>query len=106
MNIPFFYPIHERPFDFYRYTEFAFKNFVENSGLELVQLDAIGGSPEVVADIFGKHLQLIPLVGIYLVSFIHFCTMTFIRTSIGSKISKETSAYFPLGYFLVVEKSP
>jgi SAM-dependent methyltransferase len=105
MNVPFFYCLHERPYDYCRYTEFALRRFVECSGLKLVQLDPIGGSPEVIADILVKHIQFIPWIGESIAIIIQYLTMVFIKTTLGKKISKKTSQVFPLGYFLVAEKN-
>jgi SAM-dependent methyltransferase len=104
MNVPFFYWLHERPYDYYRYSEFALRRFVECCGLRLVRLDSIGGSQEVIADILAKNIQFFPLVGEGLAIFIQYITMFFVKTPLGRKMSKKTSQFFPLGYFLVAEK--
>jgi SAM-dependent methyltransferase len=104
MNAPFFYCLHERPYDYYRYTEFSLRLFVENAGLSLVRLEPIGGTPEILADIFAKHVQFIPFMGNGLAIAIQYTTELFIKTTLGKKISKATSQAFPLGYFLVAEK--
>lgn len=62
MNVPFYYWIHAGPHDYYRYTGFALRRFVESAGLELVQLDVIGGALEVLADVVAKNFALVPLV--------------------------------------------
>lgn len=104
LNVPFYYWIHERPHDYYRYTEFALKRFVDDSGLTLVQLDCIGGSPAVLADFLAKHLQFLPVIGTPLAIFIQYITGIFVKTALGKKISVKTSEVFPLGYFLVAKK--
>ncbi|MBU0675090.1 MAG: class I SAM-dependent methyltransferase [Proteobacteria bacterium] len=104
MNVPFFYWLHERPHDYYRYTEFALRRFVELSGLSLVQLESVGGSPEILADMLAKHIQFIPAVGKPTAVFIQYLAQLFVKTSPGKKISKKTSEGYPFGYFLVVEK--
>lgn len=104
MNVPFFYWIHERPHDFYRYTEFALKRFIEESGFALVKLKTIGGSPEILADMLAKHFQILPLIGVPIAIFIQYVTAALIRTTFGKKISNKTSEAFPYGYFLVAQK--
>ena len=51
MNVPFYYWIHERPHDYYRYTEFALRRFVETSGLTLIASNsAVGGTIAIHQD--------------------------------------------------------
>lgn len=104
VNVPFYYCLHERPYDFYRYTEYALRRFVAISGLRLIQLEELGGSPEVLADFLAKHFQFIPIVGHSLAIAIQYLTGLFVQTRFGQKASKRTSKGFPLGYFLVAEK--
>jgi len=105
MNVPFYYWLHEQPHDYYRYTEFALRRFVEISGLELIQLNATGGAPEIMTDIFSKNVLRLPCLGHFLARFAQCLTLCFIRTKIGKKISNETSNCFPLGYFLIAKKN-
>jgi SAM-dependent methyltransferase len=104
MNVPFYYHLYEQPHDYYRYTEFALRRFVENSGLNLVQLKPIGGTPEIVADIFAKQFQFIPLIGNGLEIVIQYITKFFVKTALGRKLSEKTAQTFPFGYFLIAEK--
>ncbi len=105
MNVPFYYWLHEQPHDYYRYTEFALRRFAENSGLRLIQLKPIGGAPEIMADIFAKNILRLPKLGRSLALIAQWVTLRFIRTKLGKKVSEATSSNFPLGYFLVAEKS-
>ena len=104
VNTPFYYWLHEQPNDYYRYTEFALRRFVELSGLTIVKLESIGGVPEVLADILAKCCLKIPFLGLYFSSFLQWGTAAFIKTRIGGKASKKTKKHFPLGYFLVATK--
>ncbi len=104
INVPFYYWLHERPYDYYRYTEFSLKRFIDNSGLRLIQLESTGGSPEIIADILAKHFQFIPVIGKPLARAIQHITMLFVRTTLGRKISKKTAEAFPFGYFLIATK--
>lgn len=105
VNVPFFYWLHERPYDYYRYTEFTLRRFVENSGLKLTQLEPIGGTPEILADIFAKHIQFIPFIRNGLAIVIQHTTGLFVKTALGKKISEKTAQAFPFGYFLIAEKA-
>ena len=104
LNVPFYYWLHEQPHDYYRYTEFALRRFVEISGLRLIQLEPIGGAPEIMADIFAKNILRLPKLGRALALFVQWFTLKFIHTKYGKKVSDKTSRSFPLGYFLIAEK--
>lgn len=105
MNVPFYYKIHEQPYDFYRFTEFALRRFVKMSGLRIIKLESIGGFPEIIGDIFAKNIMVLPIFGENLANFIQFLTKVFVRTALGKILSKKTKNIFPFGYFLIVEKS-
>ena len=105
MNVPFYYWLHEQPHDYYRYTEFALRRFADNAGLKLIQLEPIGGAPEIMADIFAKSIVRLPKLGRSFALISQWLALRFVRTKLGKKISAATSKNFPLGYFLVVEKT-
>lgn len=104
MNVPFYYWIHAGPHDYYRYTEFALRRFVESAGLELVQLDVIGGAPEVLADIVAKNFVSVPVLGHAVAVFVQWLTQAVTATRLGGKISRVSGATFPLGYFVIARK--
>jgi SAM-dependent methyltransferase len=104
LNVPFYYWLHESPHDYYRYTEFALRRFVEYSGLRLDQIDAIGGAPEIMCDIFAKTVLRVPGVGRLLAMLAQWFTLIFVRTRLGRRISETTREAFPFGYFLVAAK--
>jgi len=105
MNVPFYYWLHEQPHDYYRYTEFALRRFVADSGLTLIHFEALGGAPEIMADIFSKSLLLRGRrAGRPLAVFAQWFAGTFNRTRFGKKVSSATSECFPFGYALIAEK--
>jgi SAM-dependent methyltransferase len=104
MNVPFYYWLHEQPHDYYRYTEFALRRFMERSGMRVLQLQAIGGSPEVLADVFAKNVKRLPIVGTPVAMLSQWAISTLTRTPIGRRFSAATGRTFPLGYFLVAVK--
>lgn len=104
LNIPFFYWLHEQPFDYFRYTQFALRSMLEDAGFKVIKIEPMGGVPEVLTDIFCKNALAIPVIGKPTVLFSQFTTRLFLKTSIGKKVSKKTAEKFPLGYFVVVEK--
>ncbi len=104
MNVPMYYWLHEEPHDYYRYTEYALRRFVETSGLRLIKLEPIGGVPEVMADIFAKNIVNLPVLGRPLAVAAQWLTSCFVKTKPGKKLSRATGTKFPLGYFLIAEK--
>jgi len=104
MNVPFYYMLHEQPHDYYRYTEFALRRFMDRSGLQILQLQAMGGAPEVMLDVFSKNVMHVPVAGVPVATVSHWITSAFVHTSVGRRISEATARNFPLGYFLVATK--
>ncbi len=104
LSVPFFYKIHEAPFDFYRYTEFALKNFAEKNKLTVLELKSFGGLPEVFTDILAKIVMKLPLIGRACSILMQRSCWFFINTGFGKRISSGSGKVYPLGYFMVVEK--
>lgn len=104
LNVPFYCWIHERPHDYYRYTEFALRRFVEEAHLELVEIGHLGGSLEVVTDVVAKNLAFLSFVGRGPAIFVQFLTRWIGKTPPGRIFANKTGALFPMGYFLVAMK--
>lgn len=104
MNVPFYYPLHEEPHDYYRYTEHALRRFAGGTGFRVLLLKPVGGSPEIMADLLAKHAQFIPLVGRPLALAVQFAARAFVRTRAGKRLSERTGARAPFGYFLIARK--
>jgi hypothetical protein len=106
MNSPFYYWLHEEPHDYYRYTEFALRRFVETSGMEVIELKPSGGVPEILADILAKSLvQAKPIsFMVQLAKLVQLIAAWFVGTGIGSRFSASTASKLPLGYFLIARK--
>jgi SAM-dependent methyltransferase len=105
LSVPFLYRIHEAPFDFYRYTEFALKKYAEKNKLEVVEFKAFGGLPEVLTDIMAKNLTKIPAIGNFLSSLVQSLCWSIIHTRWGKRISENSAKAYPLGYFMIVQKT-
>ncbi|QOI98461.1 MAG: methyltransferase domain-containing protein [Flammeovirgaceae bacterium] len=104
VSVPFLYKIHEAPHDYFRYTEFALKNYATKNNLHVLELRSFGGLPLVLTDLYAKMLVKIPLIGNALAAFIQSLCLWFIHTRLGKRLSANTGKAYPLGYFLVVEK--
>jgi SAM-dependent methyltransferase len=101
MNTPFFYWLHETPHDYYRYTEFALCYLLEQAGIRIEVLEAIGGSPEVFADLAAKHLATAPLVGRTLANAITSGALALRRLRFWRSLSRKSARLLPLGYFVI-----
>jgi SAM-dependent methyltransferase len=58
VSTPFMYRLHEQPYDFFRYTSFAYRALADRAGFEIVELRSRGGAPSVALDLFFKMLSL------------------------------------------------
>ena len=104
MNVPFYYPIHSAPHDYYRYTEHALRRFAEEAGFKVVLLKPMGGTPEILGVFFAQHLKLIPVFGGFFAMAVQYLAGSFVKTGIGKNLSEKTAKAVPLAYFMVAEK--
>ena len=104
MNVPFYYPIHEAPWDFYRYSRFALTRFAETSGFKVISLEPVGGLPEVFTDLGAKLLARLPGPGRWAARGLQCACLGCLRLPLGRKASRSTGETFPLGYFGVFQK--
>ncbi len=105
LNVPFYYKIHEMPHDYYRYTEFALRRFAENSGFSIVLLKSMGGIPEIMTDLSAKMIVNLPLLGKVSAKAIQKFCQLLLKTKVVNRLSKKTSVHYPVGYFMVAEKT-
>jgi len=105
MNVPFYYPLHEEPFDYMRYTRHALARMSDKAGLGVVEIRSIGGAPEVLADVSSKLLGGLGIVGRPLAIFLQAVTLWITSFGPGRRLSARTASRFPLGYVLVARKS-
>jgi SAM-dependent methyltransferase len=105
VSVPFLYKIHEAPHDYFRYTEFALKNYAAKNKFRVLELESFGGLPLVLADLYARIVVKIPLIGNALASITQSLCLWFVHTRWGSRISANTGRAYPLGYFMVVEKT-
>jgi SAM-dependent methyltransferase len=100
LTVPFLYWIHEAPHDYGRYTSFMLRDLSERSGLSVLELEATGGSPEVLLDFLGKHLAWSSLLAT-----LHGKLARWSIALPGVSLASQRSArWFPLGYVLVAQK--
>lgn len=103
MNVPFFYWIHEAPYDYFRYTEFALKSFFDKK-FKLLVFESYGGLLEIQTDILSKIVSRVPIIGKPTAKFLQWLNFKIYKTNFGKKTIRKTSKNFPFGYFIVAEK--
>jgi len=100
IGVPFLYHLHEVPHDFNRYTRYQLARILTNAGLTILQLDEIGGSPEVLADVMSKTLASRPRLAAAFVAMARWLlTLGVVR-----RVSERTRPNFPLAYIVVARK--
>lgn len=102
-NVPFYYWLHEMPYDYYRYTRFGLEYLATNAGFGVEKIEALGGVPEVLFDLLGKafaEYRITRQIAKLLPGFYR------LAMKIGAlrKYSKRTSDLFPLAYGMVLTK--
>jgi SAM-dependent methyltransferase len=104
LNVPFFYWLHEQPHDYFRYSEHALRSFIEQAGLRLLALEGLGGAPEVLADVVGKHLSQVPVIGSLGARWLQRSTWAVTSLPLVARALAPSRQRFPMAYFLVAEK--
>lgn len=104
MNVPFFYSLHDEPHDYFRYTRHALRGFCEEANLQVFYLEAGGGVPEILSDIFSKNVIIVPYIGKYLCLMFQFWAKLALKLPFVQKVSEKTGYRFPFAYFLIAEK--
>jgi len=102
MNVPFIYPLHEEPFDYYRYTEHALRRIISETGMSVLHLESMGGHLESWVVFTAKQLLRVRWGGKFLALFVQ-AAARLLRTFIG-KNRESTHVVYPLGYGLVARK--
>lgn len=116
LAVPFFYPLHDIPFDYLRYTEYFLRKLMNDNGLKIIKLYSDGSFLEssalflilellyklkVLMKNIRKNIFLIfPLI---IIMFPIYLLINFIFYLIGL-IKKPSSTTFPLNYFIVAKK--
>jgi SAM-dependent methyltransferase len=104
MNVPFFYWLHEVPHDYYRYTEYALRRFMQQADLTVIHLKPTGGAIEILGDVSSKLIAKAPVVGGTTANILQRACYLFSRTRLGGRVSAKTMTTFPLGYGLIAKK--
>lgn len=105
VGVPFLYWVHEAPHDHHRFTAHKLRQWCVQHDLEVVELLAYGGWPEVVFDMVYKGVDYLdlPLKGIALALWSGLGSLAS-RTPAVQRMSQRTRAAFPMGHVLVARK--
>jgi 2-polyprenyl-3-methyl-5-hydroxy-6-metoxy-1,4-benzoquinol methylase len=61
LTVPFLWPLHEVPYDYYRYTPFALQRHLERAGFGVIDLHALGGWDASLAQMLGLWVRRRPM---------------------------------------------
>lgn len=104
LNVPFLYGVHEAPYDFHRYTEFALRRMAQEAGLEVVELSPLGGLLEVLGDFVGKALTVVPVLGPRLATGLQRLVWAVHASPAGRAAGRRTGPLTPSGYAMAVRR--
>lgn len=104
LSVPFYYPIHEQPFDYYRYTQYALRSMLEEVGYQIVEMEATGGAFESTVNLLAKIMMKLPKLGQYFAIPLQEIAWWIISRKVkqGKKIEFTR---FPLGYIVAAQKT-
>ena len=57
LSAPFFWPVHEEPLDFYRFTEFGLCQLLKNNGFSVISIKKRGGFWSMVVMLFAEYIR-------------------------------------------------
>jgi SAM-dependent methyltransferase len=100
VGVPFLYPIHEAPHDYFRYTGHTLRMYCERSGLQLISLDTFGGLAATLVSFLGR---LVGRSGV-LSWMSERVASLLLHSPIGQVSETRTSRQFPIAYCLVAAK--
>lgn len=100
LGVPFLYPIHEAPHDYYRYTEYALRRFCEKGGMSVLALDAFGGLAETLLAFTGRIAGRFEWSSRLLLG----AGTLLLRSPLGKRSTSRSQGAFPLAYCLIAQK--
>jgi len=104
VTVPFLYFIHEEPYDYFRYTKYAFKRLAQQAGFSIVLIEEKGGILEIIVDLFAALIHKVPIFGTLLSLLIQKIHILLLKAPLFKNISNGSKERFPSGYLLVLTK--
>lgn len=99
LTVPFFYWVHEAPYDYFRYTRFALLDFCQANGLTVEELMPYGGYLDIIFDLLNKKIFKNRLLSSLFQPIARGCRQLFPYTP-------QENEKFPLGYYVVAGFTP
>lgn len=123
LSVPFFYPLHDMPYDWGRYTSTALKSFISQAGLRLIKIKVQGGFFEFwlqmlntfllkrINDIISSKFTFTSFILLILTMIFSFPAMLLnnlliVSINFISGFFPKYPNYFPLDYLIVARKKP
>jgi SAM-dependent methyltransferase len=105
VGVPFLYWVHEAPHDHHRFTAHKLRQWCQLHQLDVVELKAYGGWPEVVFDLVHKGVDFLdlPLKGLFLACWRGIGSLA-AKVPAMRRMSLRTRATLPMGHVLVARK--
>lgn len=121
ISVPFFYPLHDMPYDWGRYTNTALKTFISQAGLRLVRIKVQGNFFEfwlqmlntfllkriydiILSGIKFHSLILLVFIGLVSIPILLFDSLLITIISFISPFFPKYPNYFPLDYLIIAKK--
>lgn len=111
LAVPFLYPIHEAPHDFYRYTKYGLKYQLEKNGLKIINFTPLGGGGMLILIYISMFLckffkgRILNFIGCYFQEFAYLIFRKLcLNRCIEGGVEKGLAKTLTTGYFIVAKK--
>lgn len=101
LGVPFFYYLHEEPYDYQRFTKFGLEALGNKHSVRAINIEEVGGAFDVWSDLTGKLLAVV-WEKLAWVPFLMWMTLKAIPWI--ARFNARGSWRFPLAYIAVYEK--
>jgi SAM-dependent methyltransferase len=104
LNVPFTFPVHESPHDYYRYTEWALKSLMKDNGFEIIRFEYLGGIVASWITLTTQGLYGFGFIGKLLAAITQNVVCFLLRFKLWRRFLSYRSDLVPLGYFIAARK--
>lgn len=111
LSVPYLYPIHEAPHDYYRYTAWGLKYQLEKNGLHIISFTPTGGVGMLILVYFNLFfckflkVRILACIGCYLQEFIYtIYKKLWLKRCIEKGVKKGLQKTLAPGYFVVAQR--